>query len=150
MAYQFSQQELAVLQVAYSNALIDGSWSSVYAVTSASITTNGSPDTGVDAAVLAWVNGALQVNANVGVFSHFIRTYSTTQYEIRFGEPSTTSLQSVSDAVARAVADDILETGLLPSLDTIGDKDAGATIAGYFQGDPGGFIGRRSHDFVLQ
>ncbi|TBY26963.1 hypothetical protein E0H93_28165 [Rhizobium leguminosarum bv. viciae] len=148
MAYQFTGSELSALQNAYNNAVAGGSWATVYSTISASISTNGQPEAGVDQAVLSWVNGAQQVNAGVGDFSHFIRQYSTAQYVLRFGEASQTSLQVVSDAVARRVADDILSTGELPSLAVIGSRDAGETIALYFNNDKGGWSGNSLFMFL--
>ncbi|WHO82591.1 calcium-binding protein [Rhizobium leguminosarum] len=148
MAYQFTGSELAALQNAYNNAVAGGSWATVYATISASISTNGQPEAEVDQAVLSWVNGAQQVNAGVGDFSYFIRQYSTAQYVLRFGEASQTSLQVVSDAVARRVADDILATGELPSLAVIGSRDAGETIALYFNNDKGGWSGNSLFMFL--
>ena len=144
MSYQFTSIERSFIQTAYDNAIAGtGSWAAVYETISFGISsaTGDAPDVGVDAAAWVWVNGAHQVNAGVGDFSVFIRAYSAHQYELRNGDPSTISLQAVSNQVARAVAEDILATGLLPSLGAIGAHDAGATIAGYFDGDRAGWSG---------
>ena len=148
MTYQFTSDELSAVQNAYDNAVAGGSWASVYAAISASISSNGQADAGVDQAVLSWINGARQVNADVGDFSHFIRQYSTAQYVLRFGEASQTSLQEISDKLAQKVALDILSSGVLPSLAAIGSRDAGEAVSGYFNGDKGGWSGNSLFMFL--
>ncbi|UWU23038.1 hypothetical protein N2601_08860 [Rhizobium sp. CB3060] len=142
MAYEFSSSELFAIKTAYDNATTGaGTWATVYATIASAITDGGEPKAGVDPAAWVWVNGAYAVNVGSGDYSAFIRTYSSAQYEYRFGTPSQTSLQSVSDGVAKAVADTILATEKMPDLHTIGVEDASASISQYFNGDQSGWSG---------
>ncbi len=142
MSYAFTIQELQNIQSVLTAAQSTGNFVAVYQEILYSITDETfSPKDGVDPAVWNWVNGALQVNANSGDYASFIRTYSEAQYVIRFGSVSETSLQTVSNAVCEAVANDILSSAVLPSLGIIGETDAGRSINGYFQGDTAGWSG---------
>lgn len=142
MTYTFSQNELDAITSAYNNAEAGTApWFSVYQTISSAISTDGVADAGVDPAVLVWVNGATEVNADTGVFSEFIRSYSVAQYNFRFDGAPAMSLQDVSNAVAKGVAEDILTNHQLPSLYQVGLLDAGPAIANYFHGDPAGWSG---------
>ena len=142
MAYDFSSSELSAINTAYDNATAGtGTWATVYATIASAITDGGEPKAGVDPAAWVWVNGAYAVNVGSGDYSAFIRTYSSAQYQYRFGTPSQTSLQSVSNGVAKAVADTILATGKMPDLHTIGVEDASTSISQYFNGDQSGWSG---------
>lgn len=54
---------------------------------------------------------------------------------------SSTSLDTVSNNVAKAVAQDILQNGVLPDLQQIGRIGAGKAINGYFHNDTAGWSG---------
>ncbi len=97
MTYQFQQVELQNIEGALSNARVTGDYAAVYREILFSITApDFSPKDGVDPAVWNWVNGALQVNENSGDYAAFIRNYSSSQYEMRFGGESLVSLDCVS------------------------------------------------------
>lgn len=102
---------------------------------------DGTLRNGVDPAVSSWLIGAEGVNAGFTLYSDFIRSYSDIQYQLRFQEASSVSLQDISNDVANAVAQDILNSGTLPDLYTLGQQDANATISGYFEGQSGGWSG---------
>lgn len=101
-------------------------------------TANELPKTGVDKSVWLWVQGATQVNADDGsYFSDFIRDYTTTQYELRYGTTTGLDIDAASDQIARAFALDIADPqsqnfGFLPNINRVGAIDAGEIAAGIF------------------
>lgn len=143
MTYQFSPAEISAINSALLGARQGTStYASLYAeIFSMLSSEDGAPKVGVDAATWNWIKGATLVNEGSGSYSEFIRTYSAEQYSIRFGQTSSVSLQDVSNAVADAVATDIIENSVLPTLHTIGEHDAGVSIAEYFNGDKAGWSG---------
>jgi Ca2+-binding RTX toxin-like protein len=73
-----------------------------------------------------WFQGAARANAGEGPFADIIRDYSSRQSELRYGEVvGEEMMQAASDRVAqRAINDDILEAGFIPTIDEIAEKDA--------------------------
>jgi hypothetical protein len=60
-----------------------------------------------DATVL-WLRGATEANAGHGAFSELIRSYTETQYQLRYGKSIPTGkMQEASDAVAQNLIDDL-------------------------------------------
>ena len=100
---------------------------------------------GVDQNVIVWLRGAGDVNAGLGDFSTFIRGYSLAQFQARFGGnppgSGSGSIQEASDQVAINVLQEILTSGMLPSIATIAEKDAGPAAEELFGGDAGGWAG---------
>ena len=92
-------------------------------------------ESGVDKSVWEWVKGARQVNADDGsYFSDFIRDYTSTQYELRYGQTlSDLDIQNASNKIIDAFAKDIISSeGILPSLLQTGQFDAGSIAANIF------------------
>src|SRR5947208_16812436 len=94
---------------------------------------------GVSQASILWMRGAANINENFGSEAAFVRQYTATQYEARFGTALDLNLiQSVSDAIAQKVLADILETKTFPSIDIIAQNDALPAPTYIFRGDPSG------------
>jgi Ca2+-binding RTX toxin-like protein len=88
-----------------------------------------------EASVVIWLRGASQVNQKVGPFSQFIRSYTATEFQLRTAKASTEeALQEASDLIAGSLAETVLGTnaGRLPTLNQLGEVDAGATIGRLF------------------
>lgn len=65
---------------------------------------NGNP---ADPYVWLWLQGARHINKGEGEYSDFIREYTATQYEIRFGQPlPADAMQNASNEIAKAVVQD--------------------------------------------
>ncbi|MDH7810003.1 MULTISPECIES: calcium-binding protein [unclassified Rhizobium] len=143
MAYLLTNSELSAVGSALDAANSGAApYHEVYQTILAVLTEpGGQPKDGVDPSVLSWLVGASGVNRGDTLYSDFIREYSLSQYFIRFGQSSTVPLQTVSNNVAKAVAEDILLNGVAPDLNTLGEKDANVTISQYFNGDEGGWSG---------
>jgi hypothetical protein len=104
-----------------------------------------------DGNVIAWFGAAAQTNRGIGGASDFIRSYTQAQLEIRSGDalPDVSStLQTASDEIARAVRDDIIleatpingvDYYALPNAHEIGGKDAIKTLESLsgFSSSPG-------------
>jgi hypothetical protein len=84
-----------------------------------------------------WIRGAIGVNSDDGeYFSEFIRNYTNEQFSLREGSQlNENSIQEASDDIAKQVTLDILANGVLPGIQQIGGKDAGAIAAGIFGGN---------------
>lgn len=92
---------------------------------------NLKPAPGVDRNSWVWLAGATDVNAGTGAANDFIRTYTKKQMEIRSGETvSDAKLQEISDEIAKAVLNDAIVSGALPSIIKIATDDASKTVAG--------------------
>ncbi|MEL6323479.1 MAG: VWD domain-containing protein, partial [Pseudomonadota bacterium] len=129
--YNFTQEEIAELEALAAGPSLRP-FSDVYARIAELLETPDADGDAAPLAVRAWFIGARDVNRGVGPFSDFIRAYTQAQIEIRLGgsiENADGLLDNASDAIGRAVLDDILNSGALPSLNDIGTFDAGATIA---------------------
>lgn len=91
---------------------------------------------GVDPYSLIWLDGASQINRGEGVFSKFIRDYTSKQYEIRYGLPlSPDEVQNASNRIAKAVIEDVITLRNLPNIDDLALRDAGQSAKGIFNGD---------------
>ena len=97
---------------------------------------------GVSQASILWMQGAAQINENVGSEAAFVRQYTAAQFEVRFGVAlDQTLIQNVSNTIAARVLAEILRTGTVPSIDTIALEDALPAATQIFRGDPGGWAG---------
>ncbi|MES2634685.1 MAG: putative Ig domain-containing protein [Pseudomonadota bacterium] len=93
---------------------------------------------------LLWLRGAAEANSGRGAFSELIRSYTTTQYQLRYGESlSAGKMQEASNAVAQNLIDDLLgrnapvwPKGQVPDIDRIGLADATAVGQVLFNRDP--------------
>lgn len=79
--------------------------------------------------VYLWLSGATQANEGVGAYSAFIRTYTATQYKLRFGNDISTQgsdlMQQASNAVATSVITSIISSnGQIPTIANIARNDA--------------------------
>ena len=94
------------------------------------------PRPGIDPSALLWLDGATDVNMGLGVFSGFIREYTSQQHEIRYGSPlSNAQLQAASDRVADNVMDDVISSGTFPDIGRIAVHDASGAVQADFGGD---------------
>lgn len=85
-----------------------------------------------DAGSWMWFRGAAKINEGVGPFSLFVREYTATQYNLRTGE-TIGDMQGVSNTIAENVISDIIQhNGAIPSLQQIGDFDAGAAVGSLY------------------
>ena len=101
------------------------------------------PAYGVDPAVVNWVIGALNVNTNSGYEALFILDYSSSQIMLR-GLPSDDLAGKVSgssNAIALAVATDILDHRNIPDITTIGVHDAASAALNIFGDDYAAWAG---------
>ena len=96
--------------------------------------TNGDPLPGVDPNVLAWIEGAQGVNDGSSAAGIFIRAYTQTMYEERYGFSLTDDqLNLASNNIAISLAQSIIsENGLLPSIEGLGAIDAGSIASQIF------------------
>jgi hypothetical protein len=121
-------------------------------VTPAIVTT---PNDDVDRAVLTWINGAAGVNADTGAFATYIRSYTSSQYQLRAGQPIPDgALQDASNQIASNFAWQFLFgkapegdefsrwagplpafNAFAPDLHTIGGIDAAGAASRIFKGN---------------
>jgi len=146
MSYQFSEDEIAQLQAARATE----DWGHAYQVLYELITEpDGSgPKAGVSQSAWLWINGAHDVNQDIGDFAAFIRNYTSYQMDLRLEEPVTDDrVQLASDKIARSVFDTILENvssggpAFLPNIYELGLKDAASIAGGVFGDDSAGWAG---------
>ncbi|MCA2680704.1 MAG: hypothetical protein IM482_14120, partial [Microcystis sp. M043S2] len=102
----------------------------------------GAGQDGVDRASIAWLRGAADVNRGEGVFSDFIRDYTSHQHFLRYGTALTAQdIQTLSDNIAESVIAEILNShnnpslADIPTLSVIGQNDAGNVIDSNFNQD---------------
>ena len=92
-----------------------------------------------DGSVWLWMQGARHINAGEGPYSDFIRDYTSNQHKIRFGGDglSPEDIQKASDVIAKAVVEDIIDTGELPNIHRIAFQDANGMVSAIpsFNGD---------------
>jgi len=97
---------------------------------------------GVEPASIIWLRGAADVNQNVGSQSAFIRAYTASQYQARYGESLDLNLlQNASNAIAENVLRKIIADRTIPSIGFIAEHDAQPAATTIFNGDPGGWAG---------
>jgi Ca2+-binding RTX toxin-like protein len=95
-----------------------------------------------DASII-WLRGATEANAGRGTMAALIRTYTETQYQLRYGTAVPAGkMQKASDAVAQNLLDDLLgknppwPRGQVPDINRIGQADATAVGEVLFNADP--------------
>src|SRR5882724_3526350 len=155
------QNTINAIQDAYNAQNLPLAYTLVFnAITTATVTevpdgapiVTQAPADGVDPAVWAWVEGAINVNTNSGAFAQYIRDYTAEQYQLRTGSTlDQTRLQVASNDIARRFIADMFgelsgplaDPGFLentytqltlPDLNRIGAIDAGAAAAEVFPG----------------
>ena len=138
MGYIFTSEELdeITLAVAAVSSISDqtlGKYRPVYDLIYDILTNNEGyyirPVEGLETNVWTWVSGAMQVNSNQGYSAYYIREYTRSQYEQRYGITlSDTDLNIASNTIAENFINDIL-TGETPTIEELGLIDA-APIAG--------------------
>ena len=138
MVYSFTQDELDQISQAFeqANQLSDfqkGKYRPVYDLIHDILTHEGTvfdgPVDGLEENVWIWISGAGQVNSGEGFSAHYIREYTRTQYEQRYGlSLSDDALNEASNIIARNFINDIL-LGETPTIEQLGLIDA-APIAG--------------------
>ncbi len=137
MVYSFTQVELDQISAAFNQAnqnpdSMKGKYRPVYDLIYDILTDEDgidSPVEGLETNVWIWIGGARQVNSGEGYSAHFIREYTRTQHEQRYGLPLTdTDLNIASNSIARNFINDILQ-GATPTIEELGLIDA-APIAG--------------------
>ncbi len=104
----------------------------------------GSPIYEADKWVIQWLRGAADVNEGVGPFSTLIRTFTSTQHEIRHGSSlSGETLSQISNKIAEKVIQDIITSPNweLPNLEIIGNRDASVVVSEEFNDDYGAWSG---------
>ncbi|WP_238587769.1 hypothetical protein, partial [Caenimonas sp. SL110] len=107
---------------------------------------------------LLWLRGATEANADRGTFSTLIRSFTETQYQLRYGSSLPAGkMQEASDAVAMNLLADILgdndqsgapnswPKGQVPDIDRIGQADASAVGDALF----GPKLGHDANDTAL-
>jgi Ca2+-binding RTX toxin-like protein len=84
-----------------------------------------------------WFEGAAKANAGVGVYSALIRNYTSAQAQLRLGHPvDALTMQTASNDVAKNVANTILASHLVPTIDEISQDDAPAVGEDVFSSIP--------------
>ena len=156
MTFIFSQEQITELTNLRLDALaaiaadpnVQGAYAPVYTRIFEMISDNydpndlssATPKEGVEAGAWVFLRGVPLVNAGIGNYSQFIRTYTATQYKYRFGEDIFNEeeldhlVQDVSDQIAENIIRDILNLNennpnpshQLPTVDNIADNDAEA------------------------
>jgi len=91
---------------------------------------------GIDDRSILWFSAAADINAGTGAFSHLIRSYTSIQYQYRYGVPLTSAqIQDASNAIADAVLADVLALRTVPAIERLGALDAAGAAARIFNGD---------------
>jgi len=128
MSIRFSEEQVREIERLSALAAQGQGYWHVYEYIADQLSTVGVPSTDP---VLLWLRGATEANANRGAFSALIRSYTETQYELRYGITLTDEqIQAASDAVAEAVIRDITGNtpgsvrGAIPTIDQIAANDA--------------------------
>ena len=88
-----------------------------------------------------WLRGATEANANRGAMAALIRSYTDTEYQLRYGTSIPTGkMQEASDAVAQNLLDDLLgrnpsewPRGQVPDINRIALADANAVGEALFK-----------------
>ena len=153
MTYKFTEDKIAALQAAQAT----GDWGHAYRVLYETITLpDGSgPKDGVSKSAWLWIDGAHDVNQDIGDFSTFIRNFTSYQMDLRLADPvSDDIVQDASDGIARSVFDTILENAesggaaYLPNIYELGLKDAASIARDVFGGDSAGWAGNSLFIFL--
>lgn len=138
MPYTFTAEELdaissAVADISHISDLTEGKYRPVYDLIYEILTDEGnyfdSPIDGLEENVWIWISGAREVNSGEGYSAYFIREYTRSQYELRYGITlSDDDLNIASNTIASNFVNDIL-SGTTPTIEELGLIDA-APIAG--------------------
>jgi serralysin len=107
MAFNLNDSELLQLEAKETQAKSNqiGFWQ-IYEWLADNLVAKGAART--DSTVL-WLRGATEANKGEGAFSALIRTYTETQYQLRYGTAlPTDKMQEASNAVAQNLIDDLL------------------------------------------
>ena len=132
MALNLTTQELTTLEAKETRAKAGqiGFWE-IYQWLGDLLVMKGAPSS--DSSLL-WLRGATEANAGRGAFSELIRTYTETQYQLRYGTSLPIGkMQEASNAVAQNLIDDLLgrnapiwPRGQVPDIERIAFADARA------------------------
>lgn len=110
--------------------------------------------------VYDWIEGAIDVNRNEGIFAKYIHNYTAHQYNLRFGGVNESKVKDLvnqaSNAIGLTLAQRILENnGALPSIEGLGAVDAGESARTVFinprhypEGDYTGWAGTLLFSFL--
>ena len=91
---------------------------------------------------ILWLQGAADVNENIGPYAEYIRTYTKIQYEYRYGVVLEEGvLQRASNELAASVLNTFLEDNIVPTLPLIENEDSTKIANVIFEGDKGGWAG---------
>lgn len=132
--FAYNEDQLSQIRALVTN----GSFPAAYRL-AASFASGGE---GVSQASILWMQGAANINENVGSEAAFVRQYTAAQFEVRFGVALDLNvIQDVSNKIAGTVLEEILRTGTVPSISTIAQDDALPAARDIFRGDPGGWAG---------
>ncbi len=144
MTFQFSAGQLADINAALTAAQGGkGSYAQIYRLILSSIIDplTGNTFAGIDPEAVRWLKNAIDVNENSGPYADFVRQYSLQQHLIRYSAQPDVSTQIISNLCATSIAQAILGSKGMPSLNQLGHYDSDATAAVYFQDDAGGWAG---------
>ncbi|WP_316014681.1 hypothetical protein [Roseobacter sp. HKCCA0434] len=123
--FVFSQDQLDAIEAASLNQDAEKPFADAYDLIYTYIKDTDVYGNSAPGNTIAWFSAARLTNRGEGPASDLIRTYTSSQVEIRTGQAlSPALLDEASDAIASTVVADILATGALPSLEQIGEHDA--------------------------
>src|SRR5688572_14308192 len=101
MAFAFTQEQIDELIDLKAAGRFAEAYTKIYTWSSVSSGGTLRPHPEIDAASWTWFWGAKDINAGIGPFSDFIRTYTATQSQIRFERNlSASEMQSISNLIA--------------------------------------------------
>ena len=139
MPFQFTVQELAQLDSLQVQARQLGRYDAVYRRIRDIVAARGGYPSAepIDVAQSRrWFAGAEQSNAGEGIFSAFLRAYSTREYVLHYASNAGALMQVASNRVAENAITDIFDTnGALPGIDRIAERDATGVGAILFDRD---------------
>lgn len=139
----FDSTELAAISAARAAAAISGDYTGAYQTIIDLITdNNGDALYSSDEDVLTFLQAAKDINGDTSAYGSFVRSYTESQYQIRFGEaPPSGFIQASSNAVAEQTIGAILSAQTIPSIATIAEEDGGVVTDEFFDGDAGAWSG---------
>ncbi len=140
MVYTFTQEELdeisAVLnEIDHLSNDLMGKYRPVYDTIIEILTDESQRNgrvTGLEEPVWIWIQGARDVNSGLGYSSYYIREYTRSQFEQRYGKTLTDKdLNMASNIIAKSFIDDVL-TGNTPTINEFGAIDAAPIASSIF------------------
>jgi Ca2+-binding RTX toxin-like protein len=130
-----------------------GAFRPVYELIAGFITKGGNasgtqPVPNVDKSAWTFIRAAANVNQGQTLDAFTARQYTTVEYNLRMpGNPLMTKpvtpslITQMSNGIGFSIAQAIVKSATIPTINQIGGDDARTVVDGYFKGDTGGWVG---------